>query len=89
MRARPHRWLALLPAAGFLIGAPLANRVHAYVLGLPFLLTWIVGCVLATSVVMAVIHALDDRADAAAGVRDRGRAAAGSAAADAAERRPR
>ena len=61
IRGRPHRWLALLPALLLLVGAPLANRVHAYVLGLPFLLFWIVACVLVTSVVMTVIGALDHR----------------------------
>ena len=62
-RGRPHRWLALLPALALLIGAPLANRVHRYVLGLPFLLFWIVACVLLTSLVMAVIGGLDRRHD--------------------------
>jgi hypothetical protein len=61
---RPYRWLALLPALLLLVGAPLANRVHRYVLGLPFLLFWIVACVLFTSLVMAVIGALDRRHDA-------------------------
>ena len=61
IRGRPHRWLALLPALLLLVGAPLANRVHRYVLGLPFLLFWIVACVLLTSLVMAVVGALDRR----------------------------
>jgi hypothetical protein len=58
---RPHHALALLPALAVCIGVPLANGVHASVLGLPFLLAWIVGCVLLTSAVMAVIAALDRR----------------------------
>jgi len=61
MRGRPYRWLALLPTAGLLIGVPLLNGVHRSVMGLPLLLVWIVGCVLSTSVVMAVIGALDRR----------------------------
>jgi 4-hydroxybenzoate polyprenyltransferase len=61
---RPWRWLALLPPLALLVGAPLANRVHPYVLGLPFLLFWIVACVLLTSAVMAFIGALDRRRDA-------------------------
>jgi len=61
MRGRPYRWLALLPTAGLLIGVPLLNGVHRSVLGLPLLLVWIVGCVLLTSAVMAVIGALDRR----------------------------
>jgi hypothetical protein len=61
MRARPYHWLALLPTAGILIGVPALNGVHHPVLGLPLLLVWIVGCVLLTSVVMAVVGALDRR----------------------------
>ena len=64
-RARPYRWLAALPAAGLLIGVPFANRVHAYVLGLPFLLFWIVAWVLLTSALLACVEALDRRHDAA------------------------
>jgi hypothetical protein len=58
-RVPPHRWLAVIPALLILVGAPFANRVERLVLGLPFLLLWIVGCVLLTSLVMAVVGALD------------------------------
>lgn len=62
MRRVPlHRWLAVLPALLILVGAPFANRVDRLVFGLPFLLFWIVCCVVLTSVVMAVIGALDER----------------------------
>jgi len=61
-RIPPHRWLAAIPGLLILIGAPLANRVHRLVAGLPFLLVWIVGCVVLTSVVMALVGWLDDRA---------------------------
>ena len=67
--ARPYRWLAVAPPLALLGGVPVANRVHAYVLGLPFLLFWIVGCVLLTSAVMAWIGRLDARADARARAR--------------------
>jgi len=60
-RIPPHRWLAALPALLILVGAPFANRVHRLVLGLPFLLLWIVGCVLLTSAVMALVGSLDDQ----------------------------
>jgi 4-hydroxybenzoate polyprenyltransferase len=65
MIARPHRWLAALPAALMLGGVPFANRVEPYVLGLPFLLAWIVGCVLLTAPVMALVRVLDRRSDRA------------------------
>jgi len=55
-----HRWLATLPGLLILLGVPFANRVEPRVLGMPFLLAWIVGCVLFTSVVMAVVGGLDD-----------------------------
>ncbi len=62
---RPHayRWLAALPAILMLGGVPFANRVQPYVLGLPFLLFWILLWVVLTSGVMALVYALD-QADA-------------------------
>ena len=63
---RRYRWLAVLPALGMLGGIPFANRVHPYIAGLPFLLAWIVGWVIATSIIMAVIYRLDSVHDAAA-----------------------
>jgi hypothetical protein len=65
-RGRAYRLLVLLPSLSLLVGVPFANHVHRYVLGLPFLLFWIVGCVLLTSAVMATIAALDARHEAAA-----------------------
>jgi hypothetical protein len=56
---RLHRWLAIVPAIGLLGGVPFANRVEPYVLGLPFLLFWILLWVLLTSAIMAVVYALD------------------------------
>jgi hypothetical protein len=63
-RPRAYHLLAVLPAAAILVGVPLANQVRGYVLGLPFLLFWILACVIATSVIMTVIGALDRRAQA-------------------------
>jgi hypothetical protein len=58
-KLRPYHGLALLPAVGLLAGVPFANRVEPYVLGLPFLLFYIVAWVVATSVIMGVIWMLD------------------------------
>jgi hypothetical protein len=45
-----------------ILGAPwMANRVEPRVFGFPFLLAWIVGGVLLTSLVMWLIHTLDRR----------------------------
>ena len=61
---RPHQWrryhaLALLPALGMLGGLPFANRVYPLVFGLPFLMAWLVGWVLATAAIMAWVLRLD------------------------------
>ena len=60
-RFRAYHLLALAPIIGIL-GAPwFANRVEPFLLGMPFLLGWIVFWVVMASVVMAVIGALDTR----------------------------
>ena len=60
MRRVPlHRWLAVIPALLILVGVPFANRVHGLVMGIPFLLVWIVGSVVLTSPIMALVGALD------------------------------
>jgi hypothetical protein len=63
---RRYHLLALLPAVGLLGGVPLLNRVEPYVLGLPFLLFWIVAWVVATSGIMALIWWLDHQNSAPA-----------------------
>lgn len=56
---RLYHALAALPTIGLLAGIPFANRVEPFVLGLPFLLFWIVVWVVITSVVMGAIWTLD------------------------------
>ena len=64
-RAAPDRTrtlrvaLACLPFLGILGGAGFANRAEPFVLGLPFLMAWIVLWVVASSGLLAVIYALD------------------------------
>jgi hypothetical protein len=63
-RPREQEWhayhaLALLPALGMLGGLPWANRTYPLVLGLPFLMAWLVGWVIATAAIMACILKLD------------------------------
>ena len=65
-----HRWLAVVPPVALLGGVPFANHVEPYVLGLPFLLFWIVLWVVLTGPVMGLVYAIDAaaaRRDAAAG----------------------
>jgi len=67
---RIHRWLAAVPPVALLGGVPFANHIEPYVLGLPFLLFWVVLWVVLTGPVMGLIYALDAaaaRRDAAAG----------------------
>jgi hypothetical protein len=64
-RVRWYHWLAALPAVGMLGGIPWVNRVHPLVLGLPLLFAWLVGWVLVTSAVMALILFLDRQRGAA------------------------
>jgi hypothetical protein len=62
--ARNSRWpvaLALVPVLALTLGIPFANRLEPRVFGLPFLLAWIVGWILLTPVIMAVVHRLDRR----------------------------
>jgi Protein of unknown function (DUF3311) len=51
--------LAALPFLGILGGIVFANRVEPFVLGMPFILFWIVLWVVFTSGIMAVVYRLD------------------------------
>ena len=51
--------LAALPFVGILGGITFANRVEPFVLGMPFILFWIVLWVVLTSVIMAVVYSSD------------------------------
>lgn len=53
--------LALVPVLALTLGIPFANRLEPRILGLPFLLAWIVGWIFLTPVFMAVVHRLDRR----------------------------
>jgi hypothetical protein len=56
---RPVFLLAALPFLGILGGITFANRVEPFVLGMPFILFWIVLWVVLTSVIMAVVYHFD------------------------------
>lgn len=51
--------LAALPFFGILVGVAFANRVEPFVLGMPFILFWIVMWVLLTSVIMGIVYRID------------------------------
>jgi Protein of unknown function (DUF3311) len=51
--------LGLVPAVGMLGGVWFADRTQPYVLGLPFILFWMVAWVVLTSLTMALVYRLD------------------------------
>ena len=51
--------LAALPFIGILVGTPFVNRAEPFVLGLPFILFWIVMWVILSSIIMAIVYAVD------------------------------
>lgn len=51
--------LLWLPFVGMLLFLPLANRVEPYILGLPFLLFWIVAWMVLSSIILTVIYRFD------------------------------
>jgi hypothetical protein len=53
------RWLAILPFVALLVGPFFVNRATPHVLGMPFLLAWLVAWILLTAAIMAVIFRLD------------------------------
>ena len=53
--------VALVPVLALTAAIPFANRLEPRILGLPFLLAWIVGWILLTPVCMAVVHRLGQR----------------------------
>ena len=56
---RSIRWLAVVPFLALIAGPFFVNRATPLILGLPFLLAWIVAWILLTSLIMAVIYAAD------------------------------
>jgi hypothetical protein len=50
--------MAFIPALALVAGLPFVNRLDPVVLGLPFLLAWILGWVLATPIFLAAAYVL-------------------------------
>jgi hypothetical protein len=53
------RWLAVLPFIGMFAGPIIHNSATPFILGMPFILGWLVIWVLLTAAIMAVIYWLD------------------------------
>ena len=58
---RPAVLLALVPVLALTLAIPWANRQEPRLLGLPFLLAWIVSWILLTPLFMAAVYRLDHR----------------------------
>ncbi|MDI9259311.1 DUF3311 domain-containing protein [Alicyclobacillus sendaiensis] len=53
------RTLAWIPILCIFVGVVFANRTYPIVLGMPFLFFYMVACIILTSLVMAIVYALD------------------------------
>lgn len=51
--------LGALPFVGILVLVPFANRDTPMILGMPFLLVWMVAWVILTSVCMTIVYLID------------------------------
>ena len=51
--------LAALPFIGVLLGTPFANRVEPFILGMPFVLAWLVFWVVFSALIMMLVYRLD------------------------------
>jgi hypothetical protein len=57
----PRVILAAIPIAALTVAVPLVNRIEPRVVGLPFLLAWILGWVLLTPAFLWTIGRLERR----------------------------
>ncbi|MFC0611629.1 DUF3311 domain-containing protein [Scopulibacillus daqui] len=51
--------LSILPFLGILVGIIFANRVTPYVLGLPFMIFWLLLWLFLTSITLAIVYKFD------------------------------
>ncbi|MGW8426478.1 DUF3311 domain-containing protein [Peribacillus simplex] len=51
--------LLLIPFIGFVVFLPFANKIEPYVLGMPFLLFWIVFWMVLSSIILTIVYKLD------------------------------
>jgi len=63
MRLRHALVPASVPVLALIAALPFVNRLEPVVLGLPFLLFWILGWVLATPALLGVAYIIGRRAD--------------------------
>ena len=56
---RPIHLLAVIPFIGLPIGPIMHNRLHPFILGMPFPLGWITVWIVLTAILMAILYAVD------------------------------
>jgi hypothetical protein len=56
MMRRSAGWLAAIPAAALTFAVPFVNRDDPHVLGMPFVLAWILFWIVLTPVFLWVVH---------------------------------
>ena len=56
-----HHLLTVLPFIGILVCIPFVNQVKPYVLGLPFVIFWMVLWVVLTSIIMWIVYKIDPK----------------------------
>ena len=52
-------WLAVIPFIGMCAGPVIHNSATPFILGMPFILAWMVAWVFLTSLIMSLIYWLD------------------------------
>ncbi|AWS52046.1 MULTISPECIES: DUF3311 domain-containing protein [Providencia] len=56
-----YHYLVIFPILALTVGIYYANQVEPFVMGLPFLMFWIVSWVIVTALVMLLINVLDNK----------------------------
>ncbi|MBP6124036.1 MULTISPECIES: DUF3311 domain-containing protein [Providencia] len=58
---RWYHYLVIFPILALTVGIYYANSVEPFIMGLPFLMFWIVAWVVITALVMLLINILDNK----------------------------
>ncbi|ALC83165.1 MULTISPECIES: DUF3311 domain-containing protein [Bacillus] len=53
------KWLALVPLIGIIVGVVFFNQVTPFILGMPFLLFWLVMWTILSSLIMGIVFKFD------------------------------
>lgn len=56
-----YHYLVIFPLLALTVGIYFANRVEPFVMGLPFLMFWIVGWVIISALIMLLVNILDSK----------------------------